>query len=106
MNKEETIELLKEMKYNCENHDNVYIDDKAQLKSQAIETVLSELEEKDKMIDLMAECISDCTSLPNNNICTGNCNLYDRNTNACSGDCDEACIQGVKQYFENKVKGE
>lgn len=61
MNIEEAKEYLKEMKDNCIKgmmKGAIYTDEKAEKKALAIETVLSELEKKDGIIDLMADCIA------------------------------------------------
>lgn len=71
MTKEEAIEALKEHKRQI---DKEYINTR---NSKAIETVLSMLKEKDKMIDLMSEQLT--TPMHNK--------------------------EYVKQYFENKVNG-
>ena len=78
MTKEEAMEALKEHK---EQIDKKYINAR---NSDAIETVLSMLEEKDKQIDLMANEIADYNHFE------------------ASGELENK--EEVKQYFENKAK--
>ena len=92
MTKEQAIEVLKEHKRQI---DKKYINTR---NSKAIETVLSILEEQDKIISLMLEKFADidfddmCLDCE---CCVGNgCVKEER-------DLYENCI---KQYFENKVK--
>ena len=64
----------------------------------AIEKVLSMLEEKDKIIDLMANHIATNDS----DLCeyldiTAKCKYY-------AGDNGKTCDSCIKQYFENKAK--
>ena len=66
--------------------------------SIAIEKVLSMLEEKDKIIDLMANHIATSDS----ELCeyldiTAKCKYY-------AGDNGKTCDSCIKQYFENKAK--
>ena len=63
---------------------------------EAIETVLSMLEEKDKQIDLMAEYISNITDCPFESEKT-----YLDCERMCDVRTDKECW---KQYFENKAK--
>ena len=81
MTKEQVIEQLKSLKadresfiQNDKEHDKFFLDD-----IEAIETVLSILEERDKIIDLMAEKIYEEGIVWDNK-------------------------EEVKQYFENKAK--
>ena len=92
MTKEQAIEALKEHKRQI---DKKYINTR---NTKAIETVLSMLEEQDKIISLMLEKFADidfdnmCLDCE---CCVGNgCVKEER-------DLYENCI---KQYFENKVK--
>lgn len=85
MTKEQVIEQLKSLKadresfiQNDKEHDKVFLDD-----IEAIETVLSILEEQDKIIDLMADDIRGTQV---------ECNRYFKDK------------EDVKQYFENKAK--
>ena len=78
MTKEQAIETLKKHK---EQIDKKYINAR---NSDAIETVLSMLEEKDKQIDLMANEIADYNHFE------------------ASGELENK--EEVKQYFENKAK--
>ncbi len=63
-----------------------------------IETVLSMLEEKEKIIDLMTEYIED--ELTVDEFCTKEGCYAD---NYIDGHC-EKCLNCIKQYFENKAK--
>lgn len=92
MTKEQAIEALKEHKRQI---DKKYINTR---NSKAIETVLSMLEEKDKIIDLMANHIATSDS----NLCeyldiTTKCKYY-------AGENGKLCDDCIKQYFENKAK--
>lgn len=65
---------------------------------EAIEIILSMLEEKDKQIDLMANYIATSDS----DLCeyldiTTKCKYY-------AGDNGKTCDNCIKQYFENKAK--
>lgn len=87
MTKEQSIERLKKLDYLL---DDVYstglVEDEERNKYQdAIEIVLSMLEEKDKQIDLMAEYIESKKI------------LVDKY-------CYALTKETIKQYFENKVK--
>lgn len=64
----------------------------------AVKNVLSMLEEKDKVIDLMAEYIED--ELTVDEFCTKEGCYAD---NYINGHC-EKCLNCIKQYFENKAK--
>lgn len=100
MTKEQAIERLKKLDYLL---DDVYstglVEDEERNKYQdAIEIVLSMLEEKDKQIDLMANHIATSDS----DLCeyldiTTKCKYY-------AGDNGKTCDNCIKQYFENKVK--
>ena len=91
MTKEQAIEALKEHKRQI---DKKYINTR---NSKAIETVLSMLEEKDKIIDLMSEAIN------NNDIDEDICRrMGQKNCNEFED--KEKCKECIKQYFENKVK--
>lgn len=92
MTKEQAIEALKEHKRQI---DKKYINTR---NSKAIETVLSMLEEQDKIIDLMVNNIA--TS--DNNLCeyldiTNKCQYY-------AGENKKLCDDCIKQYFENEAK--
>lgn len=84
MTKEQAIEALKEHKRQI---DKKYINTR---NSKAIETVLSMLEEKDKVIDLMAEIL---VKVPENNFIAKYLNQ----------DLEEKKKE-IKRYFENKAK--
>ena len=74
---------------NCENDDCLYI--------KAIETVLNELEKKDKVIDIMAEYIEEFTgSCPND--------MYDWQDIDCEKECEISMKKCWKEYFYKKVK--
>ena len=100
MTKEQAIERLKKLDYLL---DDVYstglVEDEERNKYQdAIEIVLSMLEEKDKQIDLMANHIATSDS----DLCeyldiTTKCKYY-------AGDNGKTCDNCIKQYFENKAK--
>ena len=90
MTKEEAIEALKEHKRQI---DKKYINTR---NSKAIETVLSMLEEQDKIIDLMAEYISNITDCPFESE-----GKYLDCEKMCDVRTDKECW---KQYFENKAK--
>ena len=91
MTEQEAIDALKEHKE---------LIDKEYLKarnSKAIEVVLNALKEKDKIIDLMAEEISE--SIINT------CPLEDYNYDLdCENKCNDDYKECWKQYFANKVK--
>lgn len=90
MTKEQAIEALKEHKRQI---DKKYINTR---NSKAIETVLSMLEEQDKIIDLMAEYISNITDCPFESE-----GKYLDCEKMCDVRTDKECW---KQYFENKAK--
>lgn len=66
--------------------------------SIAIEKVLSMLEEKDKIIDLMAETIN------NHDIDEDICKQMGQKENCNEFEDKEKCKKCIKQYFENKAK--
>ncbi len=100
MTKEQVIEQLKSLKadresfiQNDKEHDKFFLDD-----IEAIEIILSMLEEQDKIIDLMANHIATSDS----DLCeyldiTTKCKYY-------AGDNGKTCDNCIKQYFENKAK--
>lgn len=93
MTKEQAIDALKEHKK---------LIDKKYLKtrnSKAIETVLSMLEQKDKIIDLMLNEITNNTI----NICPLEDYNYDLD---CENKCNDNYKECWKSYFENKAKEE
>lgn len=91
MTQEQAIEALEEHKRQI---DKKYINTR---NSKAIETVLSIIEEQDKIIDLMAEEISE--SIINT------CPLEDYNYDLdCENKCNDDYKECWKQYFANKVK--
>ncbi len=92
MTKEQAIEALKEHKRQI---DKKYINTR---NSKAIETVLSMLEEKDKIIDLMSEAIN------NNDIDEDICRCMGQKENCNEFEDKEKCKECIKQYFENKAK--
>lgn len=90
MTKEQVIEQLKSLKadresfiQNDKEHDKVFLDD-----IEAIETVLSMLEQQDRVIDLMSEQLTGLAIFD-----------IDRDQTLILGDKEE-----VEQYFENKAK--
>jgi hypothetical protein len=100
MTKEQAIERLKKLDYLL---DDVYStglveDEERNIYQDAIETVLSMLEEQDKIIDLMANHIATSDS----NLCeyldiTTKCKYY-------AGENGKLCDDCIKQYFKNKAK--
>ena len=74
----------------------------------AIETILKELEKKDKIIDLMADLIYEISKVyPGTVFHTLTHNGFD--LNKCDGRCSEkfeTCKGCIKQYFERKVEDE
>ena len=100
MTKEQAIERLKKLDYLL---DDVYstglVEDEERNKYQdAIETVLPMLEEKDRIIDLMAEIIN------NNDIDEDICKQMGQKENCNEFEDKEKCKECIKQYFENKAK--
>ena len=100
MTKEQVIERLKKLDYLL---DDVYStglveDEERNIYQDAIETVLPMLEEKDKIIDLMAEIII------NNDIDEDICKQMVQKENCNEFEDKEKCKECIKQYFENKAK--
>ena len=100
MTKEQVIERLKKLDYLL---DDVYStglveDEERNIYQDAIETVLPMLEEKDKIIDLMAEIIN------NNDIDGDICKQMVQKENCNEFEDKEKCKECIKQYFENKAK--
>jgi len=100
MTKEQVIEQLKSLKadresfiQNDKEHDKVFLDD-----IEAIETILSMLEEQDKIIDIMAETIN------NHDIDEDICKQMGKKANCNEFEDTEKCKDCIKQYFENKAK--
>lgn len=100
MTTEQAKEQLKSLKADRENfiqndkeHDKVFLDD-----IEAIETVLSILEEQDKIIDIMAETIN------NHDIDEDICKQMGEKANCNEFEDTEKCKECIKQYFENKAK--
>ena len=100
MTKEQVIEQLKSLKadresfiQNDKEHDKVFLDD-----IEAIETVLSMLEEQDKIIDIMAETIN------NHDIDEDICKQMGQKANCNEFEDTEKCKECIKQYFINKAK--
>lgn len=102
MTKEQAIEVLEKIDVKffisgmTEQKD--YIIDKADEVNVAIETVLSMLEEKDKIIDLMSETIN------NHDIDEDICKQMGQKEDCNEFEDKEKCKDCIKQYFENKVK--
>jgi len=65
---------------------------------EVLKTVLSILEEKDKIIDLMSEAIN------NNDIDEDICRRMGQKEECNEFEDKEKCKDCIKQYFENKVK--
>lgn len=63
-----------------------------------LKNVLSMLEEKDKIIDLMSEAIN------NNDIDEDICRRMGQKENCNEFEDKEKCTECIKQYFENKAK--
>lgn len=63
-----------------------------------LKNVLSMLEEKDKIIDLMSEAIN------NNDIDEDICRRMGQKENCNEFEDKEKCKECIKQYFENKAK--
>lgn len=103
MTKEQAIERLKSKLDNDKEYleqCNPFSDlvNEVRLDNKSIEIVLSMLEEKDKIIDLMANHIATSDS----DLCeyldiTTKCKYY-------AGDNGKTCDSCIKQYFENKAK--
>ena len=103
MTKEQAIERLKSKLDNDKEYleqCNPFSDlvNEVRLDNKSIEIVLSMLEEKDKIIDLMANHIATSDS----DLCeyldiTTKCKYY-------AGDNGKTCDNCIKQYFENKAK--
>lgn len=74
-----------------------YILDRAEETNEAIETVLSELEKKDKIIDLMAEWIEKYTKYYDEDGC-----YCEVEKDICNKNIE--CEYCIKQYFERKVE--
>lgn len=98
MNIEEAIKRLKSIKeiYAEEEGKSVYVDIEVD-DIEAIETVLSMLEEKDKQIDLMAEAMRYYNGMQQKQeFCIDICEEKECNIEKCK-DC-------IKQYYENEAK--
>ncbi|MEE0929549.1 MAG: hypothetical protein UIM53_00955 [Acutalibacteraceae bacterium] len=99
MNIEEAVEWLEIIKEGYEYGD---IDSAVTIKGykrcvEAIETVLNELDKKDKIIDMMAEYIEECTgSCPND--------MYDWQEIDCDKECEISMKKCWIEYFYNKVE--
>ena len=91
---EDSIEILENTELDINTIDNVDL----YTYSMAVKTVLSMLEEKDKIIDLMAEIIN------NNDIDEDICKQMGQKENCNEFEDKEKCKECIKQYFENKAK--
>lgn len=91
---EDSIEILENTELDINTIDNVDL----YTYSMAVKTVLSMLEEKDKMIDLMAETIN------NHDIDEDICKQMGQKENCNEFEDKEKCKDCIKQYFENKAK--
>lgn len=94
MTKEQAIERLKRKILLGKSEKNIGIP----VYISELETVLSILEEKDKIIDLMSEAIN------NNDIDEDICRCMGQKENCNEFEDKEKCKDCIKQYFENKVK--
>ena len=101
MTKEQAIERLQRIDIKCfisgRMEQSYYIIDEADKTNEAIETVLSIIEEQDKIIDLMANHIATSDS----NLCeyldmTTKCKYY-------AGENKKLCDDCIKQHFENEL---
>ena len=103
MTKEQAIERLKSKLDNDKEYleqCNPFSDlvNEVRLDNKSIETVLSMLEEKDKIIDLMSETIN------NHDIDEDICKQMGQKENCNEFEDKERCKDCIKQYFENKAK--
>ena len=96
MTKEQAIERLKRKILLGKSEKNIGIP----VYISELETVLSILEEKDKIIDLMSEAIN------NNDIDEDICRCMGQKEKCNEFEDKEKCKICIKQYFENKAKGE
>lgn len=94
MTKEQAIERLKRKILLGKSEKNIGIP----IYISELETVLSILEEKDKIIDLMSEAIN------NNDIDEDICRCMGQKENCNEFEDKEKCKECIKQYFENKAK--
>lgn len=94
MTKEQAIERLKRKILLGKSEKNIGIP----VYISELETVLSILEEKDKIIDLMSEAIN------NNDIDEDICRRMGQKEECNEFEDKEKCKDCIKQYFENKVK--
>ena len=94
MTKEQAIERLKRKILLGKSEKNIGIP----VYISELETVLSILEEKDKIIDLMSEAIN------NNDIDEDICRCMGQKENCNEFEDKEKCKECIKQYFENKAK--
>ena len=94
MTKEQAIERLKRKILLGKSEKNIGIP----VYISELETVLSILEEKDKIIDLMSEAIN------NNDIDEDICRCMGQKENCNEFEYKEKCKECIKQYFENKAK--
>lgn len=94
MTKEQAIERLKRKILLGKSEKNIGIP----VYISELETVLSILEEKDKIINLMSEAIN------NNDIDEDICRCMGQKENCNEFEDKEKCKECIKQYFENKAK--
>lgn len=94
MTKEQAIERLKRKILLGKSEKNIGIP----VYISELETVLSILEEKDKIIDLMSEAIN------NNDIDEDICRCMGQKENCNEFEDKEKCKDCIKQHFENKAK--
>ena len=107
MNKEEAIKELKERVTTLKRHIKLYEESDCKtniyqqliIEKQAIETVLAELEKKEKIIDAMADALKFSFN--------SGINFFPSSICKCEGDirkCEgKICTECIIQYFEKKV---
>ena len=97
MTKEQAIEKIKWSIHISELTKNIN-GSNASINVEVLKTVLSMLEEKDKIIDLMSEAIN------NNDIDEDICRRMGQKEECNEFEDKEKCKECIKQYFENKAK--
>ena len=97
MTKEQAIEKIKWSIHISELTKNIN-GSNASINVEVLKTVLSMLEEKDKIIDLMSEAIN------NNDIDEDICRRMGQKEECNEFEDKEKCKDCIKQYFENKAK--
>lgn len=97
MTKEQAIEKIKWSIHISELTKNIN-GSNASINVEVLKTVLSMLEEKDKIIDLMSETIN------NHDIDEDICKQMGQKEDCNEFEDKEKCKECIKQYFENKAK--